>query len=66
MPLPERTFPFTSEIDDLSMTWNQADGSRKMTTLREAALLSRTPAKEGQESEAPMSLNAHSPSWLPR
>ncbi|KZT28820.1 CoA-transferase family III [Neolentinus lepideus HHB14362 ss-1] len=71
--LPPRTYPLSSEIANLSTTiqecWgsNNGETERKpakiMTAIRHAAILSRTPVREG---EAPMSLNKHAAEWLPR
>lgn len=68
-PFPPRVFPRHPEISNLSIPWRQSvasDGRREMIAVKQAAVLSRTPAKEGPTSEAPMALNVHTPTWLPR
>ncbi|KAJ7688219.1 CoA-transferase family III domain-containing protein [Mycena olivaceomarginata] len=62
-PFPPRVLPLHPEIDASSLPWT-SNGGRKMTALRHAAILSRTPVREGESSQAPMSLNAHSAEWL--
>ncbi|RDB16018.1 Succinate--hydroxymethylglutarate CoA-transferase [Hypsizygus marmoreus] len=67
-PFPHRLSPPDPEIQKLSMVWHQSGGGggREMTAIKQAAVLSKTPAKEGCASEAPIMLNAHKPVWLPR
>ncbi|KAJ7242828.1 CoA-transferase family III domain-containing protein [Mycena haematopus] len=60
---PPRVLPLHPEIAGLSIPW-KSDSGRKMTALRHAAILSRTPVREGENSQAPMSLSAHSAEWL--
>jgi len=53
----------------LSLPWtskNEREGDRKIkiTALKHAAVLSRTPVREGEESQAPMVLDAHAAEWL--
>ncbi|KAJ7857775.1 CoA-transferase family III domain-containing protein [Mycena leptocephala] len=62
-PFPPRVLPLHPEIAELSVPW-RSNGGRKMTALRHAAVLSRTPVREGESSQAPMSLDAHSADWL--
>ena len=76
-PLPPRTYPLDSEISALSVTLLKSKGDRlqdegrgeptkkrlKMTAIKHSAVLSETPVRED---EAPMRLNAHSATWLPR
>ncbi|KAF8208643.1 CoA-transferase family III domain-containing protein [Mycena galopus ATCC 62051] len=62
-PFPPRVLPPHPEIAELSIPW-ESNGGSKMTALRHAAILSHTPVREGKSSQAPMSLNAHSPEWL--
>ncbi|KAF7365441.1 hypothetical protein MVEN_00417100 [Mycena venus] len=62
-PFPPRSLPLHPEIAGLSIPW-RSNAGREMTALRHAAVLSRTPVREGKNSQAPMSLNAHSAEWL--
>ncbi|KAJ7163309.1 CoA-transferase family III domain-containing protein [Mycena filopes] len=62
-PLPLAVVPTDSEIAELSIPWSSSNG-RRMTALKHAAVLSRTPVREGESSQAPISLNAHSAEWL--
>ncbi|KAF7346039.1 hypothetical protein MSAN_01829900 [Mycena sanguinolenta] len=62
-PFPSRVLPLDPEIVALSLPW-ESDSGRKMTALRHAAILSRTPVREGEESQAPMALDAHPAEWL--
>jgi hypothetical protein len=72
-PLPPRILPQDPEIAALAVTLLQAKGDKEdstegkplkiMTAIRHAAVLDKTPAREVY---APMALNVHSPSWLPR
>jgi hypothetical protein len=72
-PLPPRILPQDPEIAALAVTLLQEKGDKEdstegrplksMTAIRHAAILDKTPAREG---EAPMALNVHSASWLPR
>ncbi|KAJ7645618.1 CoA-transferase family III domain-containing protein [Mycena polygramma] len=62
-PFPPRVLPLHPDIAGLSLPW-KSSGGRKMTALRHAAILSRTPVREGESSQAPMSLSAHSTEWL--
>jgi hypothetical protein len=69
VPFPARVLPQDPQIAALSVTWQQAIDNgvaREMTAIRQAALLSETPVREGRSSGAPMILNAHSPVWLRR
>ncbi|KDQ62162.1 hypothetical protein JAAARDRAFT_121978 [Jaapia argillacea MUCL 33604] len=69
-PFPPRTIPPDAEISTHSIEIDQiprtdddgvAQNSRsKMTVIRHAGILSKTPVREG---EAPVVLNAHSPTW---
>ncbi|CAK5284376.1 unnamed protein product [Mycena citricolor] len=63
-PLPPQTVPSQREIADLSIGWVSADRKQKMTALKHAAILSKTPVREGEASQAPIVLNAHSAEWL--
>ncbi|KAF8073472.1 CoA-transferase family III domain-containing protein [Lyophyllum atratum] len=68
-PFPPRTFPPHPEIVNLSIPWQQSTANgrhREMTAIKQAALLSKTPAREGPSSEAPMALYVHTPTWLAR
>ncbi|GLB45536.1 putative coA-transferase family III [Lyophyllum shimeji] len=68
-PFPPRVFPPHSEIVSLSIPWRQSKeggGRREMTAVKHAAVLERTPAREGPSGEAPMGLDVHTPTWLPR
>ncbi|KAK7048113.1 CoA-transferase family III domain-containing protein [Favolaschia claudopus] len=60
---PPRTLPLDPEIAALSLLW-RSEGGREMTALRHAAILSRTPVREGGSSQAPMALDAHAAEWL--
>ncbi|KAF9468741.1 CoA-transferase family III domain-containing protein [Collybia nuda] len=67
-PFPQ---PLDSEVVALSTDWPQDNsdttarlGVHEITAIKHAAILSKTPAKEGRYSQAPMVLNAHPPSWL--
>ncbi|KAJ7081361.1 CoA-transferase family III domain-containing protein [Mycena belliarum] len=62
-PFPPRVFPLDPEIEELSLQWRSPWG-RTMTAIRHAASLSRTPVREGDSSQAPIVLDAHSPEWL--
>lgn len=69
-PFPQ---PLDPEIAALSTDWCQLNsdkaahvGSHKITAIKHAAILTKTPVREGRSSEAPIVLNAHSPSWLSR
>ncbi|KAJ7465282.1 CoA-transferase family III domain-containing protein [Mycena latifolia] len=64
-PFPRRVLPRDPEIAGLSVQWKSA-GGHTMTALRHAAVLARTPVREGESSQAPMALDAHSPEWLSR
>ena len=69
VPFPTRVLPQDPETAALSVTWRQVVDSgvaREMTSIRQAALLSKTPVREGQIGEAPMALNVHAPVWLHR
>jgi hypothetical protein len=69
IPFPARLLPQDPEIADLSVTWCKKPGngvSREVTAIRQAALLSETPVREGQVGEVPMILNAHPAVWLDR
>ncbi|KAJ7223137.1 CoA-transferase family III domain-containing protein [Mycena pura] len=68
-PFPSRGLPLDPEIAALSLPWtskNEREGGRKIkiTALQHAAVLSRTPVREGEESQAPMVLDAHAAEWL--
>ena len=68
---PPRVIPQHPEIAALAVTIPRARGDypldetrpSKMTAIRHAAVLSATPVRAG---EAPLGLNVHKPSWLPR
>ncbi|KAF7346016.1 Beta-hexosaminidase [Mycena sanguinolenta] len=62
-PFPSRVLPLDPEIAALSLPWKSGSG-RQMTALKHPAILSRTPVREGEESQAPMALNAHPAEWL--
>ncbi|KAJ6584679.1 CoA-transferase family III domain-containing protein [Mycena capillaripes] len=62
-PFPPRVLPLHPEIAGLSLPW-RSNGVRKMTAVRHAAVLSRTPVREGESSQAPMSLDAYAAEWL--
>ncbi|KAJ7695749.1 CoA-transferase family III domain-containing protein [Mycena rosella] len=62
-PFPPKALPLDPEIAALSLQWSSA-GGRTMTALRHAAVLTRTPVKEGHTSQAPMALDVHSAEWL--
>ncbi|KAF5351563.1 hypothetical protein D9758_007210 [Tetrapyrgos nigripes] len=70
-PLPSSSFPQHEEIQRLSVDWpqsNQLHGrSRTMTALRHAAVLSRTPVREGRVEEgepgAPLVLDSSQATW---
>ncbi|KAJ6620727.1 CoA-transferase family III domain-containing protein [Mycena sp. CBHHK59/15] len=64
--LPPRGLPLDPEITGLSIPWRSEHGERTMTALRHAAVLSRTPVREGYATQAPIVLNAHSAEWLGR
>lgn len=51
--------PFDQSTDDRA----SAKQRKTMTAIRHAAVLSKTPVRE---EDAPMSLDAHAASWLPR
>ncbi|ESK85572.1 l-carnitine dehydratase bile acid-inducible protein f [Moniliophthora roreri MCA 2997] len=61
-PLPQ---PQSEEIRDLSVEWKQSNGSGRITAIRHAAIMSKTPVRHGREGEpgAPLVLNAHGPVW---
>lgn len=64
---PERGWPLDKEVESLSTEWIERRGSkdRKMTALKQAAILGVTLAKEGSTASwrAPMRLNADEPVW---
>ncbi|KAG6864891.1 hypothetical protein C0991_006506 [Blastosporella zonata] len=70
-PFPERQVPPVEEIRELSVSWRKSEkvtgsGEReveKMTAVRHAAVLEKTPIREGNRSEAPMGLNVHRAVW---
>ncbi|KAI0718214.1 CoA-transferase family III [Cerioporus squamosus] len=68
-PLPPRSMSdpevisFTTEITEVESRHTAGRERKTMRAVRHAAVLSRTPAKEG---DAPMRLDAHSPEWLKR
>lgn len=63
--MPPRILPQDLEIAQLAVKLRKsaASGGGEMTAIRHAAVLSKTPVREG---EAPVVLNAHEPVWLPR
>lgn len=69
---PPRTWPLEGEIAALSAEWKGRTNSlkgeaRAMTALKQAALLSVTPAREGSSAEtfgAPLRLDADEPVWI--
>lgn len=66
--LPAKVIPQDPEIAALSVSLVQSSedkmtSNKKMTAISHAALFSETPVRE---EEAPMRLNAHSATWLPR
>ncbi|KAF7289905.1 hypothetical protein MIND_01365400 [Mycena indigotica] len=63
--LPDMVIPVDEEIRRLSTTWRTIDGM-EMTALRHAAVLERTPVKEGEDSIAPVRLDVNDAVWLPR
>ncbi|KAF9483445.1 CoA-transferase family III [Pholiota conissans] len=80
-PFPKRSWPPADEIKDLSVIWNERRGAesmpitksgrKKMTALRHAAILSKTPVREGLLDEqkerhwgAPMRLDVDAPVWI--
>lgn len=66
------------EVDGLCVNWRSAGGDgqelakgeevglRHVRALRQAAILSKTPVREGDEGKAPMVLGRHEPVWLAR
>jgi hypothetical protein len=60
-PFPARTVPLSEEISKLSVNWQGG-----VTALKQAAILTKTPAKEGSGYRAPRVLCADTPVWLPR
>ncbi|OBZ71633.1 Formyl-CoA:oxalate CoA-transferase [Grifola frondosa] len=67
-PMPPRVLPQDPEIARLAVSVNQSGDAmtsepKRMTAISHAAIMSATPVRE---SEAPMRLDAHSASWLPR
>lgn len=82
LPFPPRILPQDREISELAVVWPRAKVSHKagevggalgahtgiteVRALRQAAILSATPAKEGEEGEAPVGLCVHDPVWLSR
>jgi hypothetical protein len=75
-PFPPRVLPQDPEIATRVAIWNQSiregresvsDGNAAiglMSAIRHAAILSATPVREGESSEAPMALDVHPASWL--
>ncbi|KAJ3973838.1 CoA-transferase family III domain-containing protein [Lentinula raphanica] len=67
-PMPTVSFPPDDEVRKLSSDWVQRHHSsegKKMTAVRHAAILSKTPVKDGlREATAPMILNSSLPQWL--
>ncbi|TFK39068.1 CoA-transferase family III domain-containing protein [Crucibulum laeve] len=69
-PLP--TEPLNQEVVDLSVEWRESSGKknaeerRTMRTVKHAAVLSKTPAKQGEKDgvDAPMGLAAHDAEWF--
>nr|GAT42737.1 predicted protein [Mycena chlorophos] len=59
-PFPARGVPLAAEIENVSSVWQSKEG-RQMTALRHAAILEKTPVREGH---APMRLDADRPEWL--
>ncbi|KAF9066435.1 CoA-transferase family III [Rhodocollybia butyracea] len=65
-PMPAIDFPPVDEIRSLSSTWVQSGQSngKRMTALKHAAILSKTPVKDGEEAEAPIVLNSSLAEWI--
>ncbi|PCH35094.1 CoA-transferase family III [Wolfiporia cocos MD-104 SS10] len=68
LALPPRTIPLHPEIAALSVSVVRSMGDKgnseqkqRMTAIRHAAMLSKTPVQEGK---APLTLDAHLPRWL--
>ncbi|KAJ3880119.1 CoA-transferase family III [Lentinula edodes] len=65
--MPAVTCPPDDEVRSLSSEWPQSGRSpneKKMTALRHAAILSETPAMNGDKATAPIVLNSSPPQWM--
>ncbi|KAJ3925601.1 MAG: L-carnitine dehydratase/bile acid-inducible protein F [Lentinula lateritia] len=65
--MPAVTYPPDDEVRSLSSEWPQSGRSpneKKMTALRHAAILSETPAMNGDKATAPIVLNSSPPRWM--
>ncbi|KAE9402336.1 CoA-transferase family III [Gymnopus androsaceus JB14] len=66
-PMPPIVFPPTDEVRSLSTEWAQSNHhvkGKRMTALKHAAILSETPAKDGEEADAPIFLNSSTATWI--
>jgi hypothetical protein len=71
--MPPRILPQDPEVAALSVTLPQSKGDKEnaldgeprknMTAIKHAAVLDKTPVREV---DAPMALNVHVSTWLPR
>ncbi|KAJ3996636.1 CoA-transferase family III domain-containing protein [Lentinula boryana] len=66
-PMPSVSFPPDVEVRKLSSEWAQSfhsSNGTRMTALKHAAILSKTPVKDGNETTAPIILDCSSPEWI--